>query len=210
MATNPQWRLTVEQWRHQFATWSREPEPEAVLRSAIFHDMRHLVGDRRLTEQVRRSSVSTVSPWLLGHLSGQALAMRPPLGFFRGLVVERHGDHRDTLDIKRPIAAVVQLARVHALRAASPALPTRARLTAAAEAGKLDPGTADDLVDALELMSYLRLHHQAAQARLGRQPDNHLTPADLTERQRRHLKDAFEIVRSAQHRLASQLPPGFA
>lgn len=209
MATNPQWRLTVKQWRQQFARWSREPEPEAVLRSAIFHDMRHLVGDRRLAEQVHQFSVSTVSPWLLGHLSGQALAMRPPLGFFRGLVLERHGDHRDTLDIKRPISAVVQLARVYALRAASPALPTRTRLTAAAEAGKLDPGTAADLIDALELMSYLRLHHQAAQARLGQRPDNHLAPADLTERQRRHLKDAFEIVRSAQHRLSSQLPPGF-
>jgi len=124
-------------------------------------------------------------------------------------VLERHGDHRDTLDIKRPIAAVVQLARVYALRAGSPALTTRSRLTAAAEAGKLDPGTAADLIDALELMSYLRLHHQAAQARLGQRPDNHLAPADLTERQRRHLKDAFEIVRSAQHCLSSQLPPGF-
>ncbi len=209
MATNPQWRLTVEQWRQQFAWWSRVSEPEAVLRSAIFHDMRHLVGDRLLAEQVHQFSVSTVSPWLLGHLSGQALTMRPPLGFFRGLVLERHGDHQNTLDIKRPISAVVQLARVYALRAASPALTTRGRLTAATEAGKLDPGTAADLIDALELMSYLRLHHQAAQARLGQRPDNQLAPGDLTERQRRHLKDAFGIVRSAQHRLSSQLAPGF-
>lgn len=209
MATNPQWRLTVEQWRHQFGEWSREPEPDAVLHSAIFHDMRPLVGDRRLAEQVHLFSVSHASPRLLGHLSRQALAMRPPLGFFRGLVLERHGEHRDTLDIKRPISAVVQLARVHALRAGSPALSTRSRLAAATEAGMVDRAMAADLLDALELMSYLRLHHQAAQARLGRQPDNNLAPADLTERQRRHLKDAFEIVRSAQNRLSSHLPPGF-
>ena len=209
MATNPDWRLTVPQWRARFADWSREPQPDAVLHTAVFHDMRHLAGDRGLTEQVHLASVTTASPRLLGHLSRQALAMRPPLGFFRGLVLERHGEHRDTLDIKRPISAVVQLARIHALRSGSPALSTRRRLAAAAAAGTIDHDAASELADALELMSYLRLHHQAAQARAGRTPDNNLRPADLTQRQRRHLRDAFEIVRSAQQRLSSTLPPGF-
>jgi len=209
MATNPQWRLTVPQWRARFADWSREPQPDAVLHTAVFHDMRHLAGDRELTEQVHLASVSMASPRLLGHLSRQALAMRPPLGFFRGLVLERHGEHRDTLDIKRPISAVVQLARLYALRSGSPALSTRRRLAAAATAGAIDHDTAAELTDALELMSYLRLHHQAAQARSGLTPDNNLRPADLTQRQRRHLRDAFEIVRSAQQSLSSHLPPGF-
>ena len=209
MATNPDWRLTVPQWRARFADWSREPQPDAVLHTAVFHDMRHLAGDRGLTEQVQLASVTTASPRLLGHLSRQALSMRPPLGFFRGLVLERHGEHRDTLDIKRPISALVQLARIHALRSGSPALSTRRRLAAAAAAGTIDHDAASELADALELMSYLRLHHQAAQARAGRTPDNNLRPADLTQRQRRHLRDAFEIVRSAQQRLSSTLPPGF-
>ncbi|WP_416955302.1 putative nucleotidyltransferase substrate binding domain-containing protein [Nocardioides sp. T5] len=209
MATNPQWRLTVPQWRALLADWSREPRPDAVLHTAVFHDMRHLAGDRELTEQVHLASVSTASPRLLGHLSRQALSMRPPLGFFRGFVLERHGEHRDTLDIKRPISAVVQLARIHALRSGSPALSTRRRLAAAATAGTMDRDTATELTDALELMSYLRLHHQAAQARSGLTPDNFLRPADLTQRQRRHLRDAFEIVRSAQQSLSSHLPPGF-
>ena len=209
MATNPHWRLSVEQWRQQFAQWSREPVPDAVLHSAIFHDMRHLAGDRRLAEQVHLAAVSMASPRLLGHLSRQALAMRVPLGFFRGLVLERHGDHRDTLDIKRPISAVVQLARIYSLRAGSPALSTRRRLDVAAEAGLLDRELAAELHDALELMSYLRLHHQAAQARAGQQPDNNLVPANLSQRQRRHLRDAFAIVRSAQNTLSSHLPPGF-
>ena len=209
MATNPDWRLTVPQWRARFADWSREPQPDAVLHTAVFHDMRHLAGDRGLTEQVQLASVTTASPRLLGHLSRQALSMRPPLGFFRGLVLERHGEHRDTLDIKRPISALVQLARIHALRSGSPALSTRRRLAAAAAAGTIDHDAAAELADALELMSYLRLHHQAAQARAGRTPDNNLRPADLTQRQRRHLRDAFEIVRSAQQRLSSTLPPGF-
>lgn len=209
MATNPRWRLTVDEWRQQFAAWSAEPDPDAVLRAAIFHDMRHLAGEPRLTREVRRAAAASVSPRLVGHLSAQALRMSPPLGFFRGFVLEREGEHRDTLDIKRGIAAVVQLARVYALRSGATALSTRSRLAAAAKAGVIDEETATDLSDALELMSYRRLHHQVAQARAGKRPDNHLAPADLTDRQRRHLKDAFGIVRAAQQRLATRLGPGY-
>ena len=73
----------------------------------------------------------------------------------------------------------------------------------------IDEETAADLADALELMSYRRMYHQVAQARAGERPDNHLAPGDLTERERRHLKDAFGIVRSAQQQLANRLGLGY-
>jgi CBS domain-containing protein len=209
MATNPRWRGTVADWHAHFADWSREPRPDAVLEVAIFYDMRHLAGDVRLTEAVRRHAAANVSARLLGHLAGQATAMRPPLGFFRSFVLEHEGEHRDTLDIKRGLGAVVQLARVYALRAGVDAVPTRARLEAAAGAGVVDPGTAQDLRDAFELMSYRRLHHQVEQLRAGDPPDNGLDPSRLTDRQRRHLKDAFAIVRAAQQRMSSLLQPGY-
>jgi CBS domain-containing protein len=209
MATNPRWRLTVEQWRGMFARCAREPDPQAVLDLAVFYDMRHLSGSAPLTEEVRRSATAHVSPLLLGHLTADALRMRPPLGFFRGLVLERSGDHQETLDLKRGITAIVQLARAHALRAGSNALPTRARLEAAVAAGVLDAETAADLRDALELMSYRRLRHQVQQLREGERPDNRIAPGDLTDRQRRHLRDAFAIVRAAQQQTEHRLGPGF-
>lgn len=209
MATNPQWRMTGEEWASRFAGWSREPETEAVLDVAIFYDMRHLGGDPRLTASVRRAAASCVSDRLLGHLAAQAVRTRLPLGFFRGFVLEHGGAHDDTLDIKRGIAAVVQLARVQALRSRSAAVSTRARLAAAEEAGVLDAATAADLRDALELLSYRRLHHQVRQLRAGEPPDNNIDPALLTGRQRRHLKDAFAVVRAAQHQMAGRLQPGY-
>lgn len=209
MATNPRWRLTVAGWRQQFADWAHEPQPDAVLGAAIFFDLRHLAGDPALTDAVRRAAASHASARLVGHLGGQALRMRPPIGFFRGFVLEKEGGHGETLDIKRGIAAVVQLARVYALRAGSSALSTRARLAAAQQAGLLDEATATDLRDALELMSYWRLRHQVRQTRAGLSPDNHLAPAELTGHQRRHLRDAFTIVRSAQQQMAHLLPQGY-
>jgi CBS domain-containing protein len=210
MTTNPRWRVTVAGWRQQFAAWSREPEPDAVLDVAISYDLRHLFGEPRLTETVRRASSGFVSERLLGYLAAQALRTRPPLGFFRGFVLEHAGEHGETLDIKRGIAAVVQLARVYALRAGSTALSTRSRIAAAEEAGVLDEATAADLRDALELMSYWRLRQQARQFRAGARPDNCIAPAELTEHQRRHLKDAFAIVRSVQQQMAHRLGPVYS
>src|SRR5699024_7592878 len=107
---------------------------------------------------------------------------------------------------KRGISAIVQLARVHALRAGATALPTGARLAAARARGVLAVESAVDLADAHELMSYLRLQHQVAQVRDGRRPDNHLDPESLSSLDRRHLRDAFQIVRQAQHGLSTRLP----
>ncbi|MFK5635035.1 MULTISPECIES: DUF294 nucleotidyltransferase-like domain-containing protein [unclassified Ornithinimicrobium] len=208
MATNPQWRMTASQWRSRFARWTHEPHPDAVLQAAIFYDMRALHGEVSLVERLREEVVPMGgrSELLLAHLTGQAARMRPPIGFFRGFVLEDAGEHRDTLDIKRGIAAIVQLARVHALRAGSLALPTTARLTAAHARGMIGAETATDLTDALELMSYLRLRHQVKQVRDGLTPDNRIDPHRLGSLERRHLRDAFQIVRSAQHGLSTRLP----
>ncbi|MGC5585329.1 DUF294 nucleotidyltransferase-like domain-containing protein [Ornithinimicrobium sp. W1679] len=208
MATNPRWRKRVPEWRAQFARWAHEPQPEAVLWAAIFYDMRPVHGDADLVAGLREQVVrmGSRSDLLLAHLAGQAARMRPPIGFFRGFVLEDAGEHRDTLDIKRGISAIVQLARIHSLRAGATALPTGARLAAARARGVLAAESAVDLADAHELMSYLRLQHQVAQVRDGRRPDNHLDPELLSSLDRRHLRDAFQIVRQAQHGLSTRLP----
>ena len=208
MATNPRWRLRLGGWRAQFGRWSHEPTPDAVLRAAIFYDMRAVHGDAGLVDALRAEVVPMGgrSDLLLAHLTAQAARMRPPIGFFRGFVLEDAGEHRDTLDLKRGVGAVVQLARVHALRASSTALGTGARLAAARDAGLLPVESATDLTDALELLSYLRLRHQVGRVAAGEAPDSHLDPRQLGSLDRRHLRDAFAIVRSAQQGLTSRSP----
>jgi CBS domain-containing protein len=209
MAVNDRWRLPLRAWRRQFASWLTEPTPEATLRAGIFFDMRPVAGDAslhaRLAADVRERTPSAQA--FLLHLAKRAAAHEPPLGFFRNLVVERRGEHRDTLDIKwGGIGAIVELARVHALAAGVSEPGTRARLTAAAARGRLEKERAQDVADAFEFVSYLRLRHQAQQVRAGQAPDNHLAPAVLSRSDQRHLRDAFGIIRSAQTALLRSYP----
>ena len=209
MATNPRWRRPLAQWRHEFTTWLGEPVPDAVLGASIFFDMRPVHGDVTLFQRLQRHvlAASPSSRVFLAHLAKQATANEPPLGFFRGLVLQKGGEHRDTLDIKRGgIGAVVELARVLALSAGSPAVNTRARLEVARKSGIVGAERADDLRDAFEFISYVRLRHQAAQLRRGEEPDSFVAPHDLSSFDKRHLREAFAIVRAAQSALANRYP----
>jgi CBS domain-containing protein len=42
MASNPQWCLTVEEWRTRFGDWLRNPVPQALLAANIFFDFRSI------------------------------------------------------------------------------------------------------------------------------------------------------------------------
>jgi len=209
MATNPRWRVSLSQWRAEFTTWMTEPVPDAILRASIFFDMRPVYGDPRLFHKLRKHILKQApsSRLFLAHLAKRAVENEPPLGFFRNFVLERHGANRSTLDIKRGgVGAVVEIARVLSLSIGSRAINTQSRLAAAVEAGALAPERGQDLRDAFEFISYVRLHHQAAQVRAGRPPDNHIAPDDLSSFEKRHLREAFGIVRSAQSSISHRYP----
>jgi CBS domain-containing protein len=211
MATNPRWRQPLREWKRTFAQWVDEPVPDAILRSAIFFDLRVVHGDpalvEELQEQIRRSAPR--SSRFLAHLARNAAANEPPLGFFRGFVLEREGEHKDRLDLKRGgFHAVVEVARVHSLSRGLPQVSTLSRITAAAGAGGLGSDSAADLRDAFEFIRYVRLLHQAKQIRSGEAPDNFVAPSELSSFEKRHLRDAFQIVRTAQQTILQSHPLG--
>lgn len=209
MATNPRWRVTLSQWREEFATWITAPVPDAILRASIFFDMRPIYGEPKLFRKLQKSIVKSTpeANRFLAHLAKRACENEPPLGFFKGFVLEKAGDHKDTLDIKRGgIGAVVEIARVLALSIGSREVNTQARIRAAVAAGALSAERGDDLRDAFEFISYVRVRHQAAQVRAGRKTDNFVAPAELSTFDKRNLREAFAIVRSAQSSLAHRYP----
>lgn len=201
MATR--WCDTVTGWRRQFAGWMATPDSREVLHAQIFFDMRALDGDAGLVDQVRAAVTASApaSERFLGHLATQAVADSPPLGFFKGFVLQRGGEHADTLDLKTASHSIIQLARVHSLALGSDEVGTPERLRVAAARGRLDADLAASLVDAAEFINHLRLVHQAAEVRQGRRPDNFVAPARLTSLDQRTLKEAFAVIARAQRSL---------
>ncbi len=207
MASNPDWRQPFAIWRGYFDGWINAPERRALMLASNFFDMRAVYGETRLYEELRHEILAQTrdNGIFLAHLAANALTQRPPLGFFRNLVLIHDGEHDNTLDLKRTgLIPIVDIARVHALSAARDELATLDRLRAAAEAGLLSGEGTEDLEDAFELIGTLRARHQVAQIKAGLAPDNYLAPDGLSRLERSHLKDAFAAISTVQGVLAQR------
>ena len=133
------------------------------------------------------------------------MSYQPPLGFFRQFVLEKSGEHKNTLDLKlHGIMPIVEIARIRSLAAGELRISTRNRLLAAAKAKEITATDAANLIDALDFIEKLRIEHQSRQLQAGRKPDNHLAPNELSPLVRQNLKSAFAQVRVSQAALLNR------
>ena len=210
MATNDQWRQPLSVWRGYFANWIENPQPKALMYASIFFDLRCLHGDKRLLDELQAEILAKTKVQTLfqAFMAGNALSHKPPIGFFRGFVLDK--DSKDAqadkgMDMKkRGVVPVIDLARLYALAGGIAPINTWERLEAIAEAGLMTRTTVDDLRDAFEFISMVRLQHQAKQIENGQKPNNYVPPEELSALERRHLKDAFEVIATMQESMASR------
>jgi CBS domain-containing protein len=207
MATNPEWRQPLKVWQQYFTRWIESPTPMSMMLSSIFFDLRPVTGLDELFTPLQKMILekSQVNRIFLAHMMANAMKHRPPLGFFRQFVLERGGEHDETLDLKhRGIVPITDIARVLTLSLGKEPVNTVERLHACAGTNALSGDMAENLVDALEFIATLRIQHQANQIRRNRPPDNYVPPTDLSELEREHLKHAFKVIQTMQESMVKR------
>jgi CBS domain-containing protein len=191
-------------WRQYFRGWIDRPDPMAQMLASVMFDLRPIGGERSLFEGLQAQTLEAASKnsIFVAHMISNSLKHTPPLGLLRGFATIRSGEHRNTLDLKHNgVVPVVDLGRVYALQGRLTPANTRARLEAAEGAGVISPSGARDLLDAYDLIAETRLAHQARQIKAGSKPDNFLSPTELSDFERSHLRDAFVVVKTLQSAL---------
>ena len=202
MAGNPDFCLSVEEWKARFLAWIREPTPQALLAANIVFDFRALHGDTALADALRS--------WLLGYtqpnaaflrlMVQNALQVEPPLGLIRTFVVDDDVATKGTLDLKaRGTRLFVDCARVFALAQGIADTGTAARMRAAGERLHVEPRHVAATVEAFHFLQLLRLRQQDDPA-AGSDP-NRIDPYALNEVDQRMLKEAFRQAKQMQDRL---------
>ena len=115
MANNPQWCLSVSQWKQQFHNWITTPDKDQIMLCTIFFDYDFVYGDNSLVKELSESIFESIKNYniFLNFLGLDALKNPPPLSFFRQFLVESSGEHKNQFDIKsRAIMPLVDAARL--------------------------------------------------------------------------------------------------
>jgi len=201
MATTDQWRQPLAAWQRTVRRWAAQPTPDAVMRVSIFFDLRSIYGTSGLCRRLQETMLeqTTSNSIFLAALAANALDSRPPLGIFRRFVVDRNGEHRDSVDLKkRGVLPVTEIVRLHALAHAIPEVNTHERLQALARGRHLTIVDSRNLGDALNFIQQQRIRNQCGQILRGEKVSNFLNPRDLPKMAREQLRDAFTIIDDAQ------------
>ncbi len=201
MATNPRWRQPVSVWRRYFHTWAVTHEPQSQMLASVMFDLRPIRGTAALHRELQAETLEMASKnsIFVAHMVANSLKHAPPLGLIRGFSTVRSGPYRNHIDMKHNgVVPITDLARVYALRGRIEDVNTRARILAAPDVGVVSASGARDLVEAYDVIAMIRLQNQANLIKDGREITNYLAPADLSDFERNHLRDAFVVVRTMQ------------
>lgn len=192
MATR--WRRPYAEWEAVLRRWVDGPDPRELVEAEVFLDFRRVSGDLPLGRLDLILGAGGDRPRFLTHMARAAVAFPPPLG----LLGRIHAVHRQ-VDLKRGgLAPIVLLGRLYALAAGSVVRPTLERLAAAANAGTLSRAGAAQLAESYRLLADLRLHAQLRKVAAGEPPDNKVSLDDLTQTQRRRLREVLHVVQDLQ------------
>lgn len=211
MASNPKWCQPLSVWKKHFAGWIHSPTPEAVLRSLIFFDFRPLHGEDSLAVELREYLMKSVKGQnvFLAHMAAATVKNRPPLGFFRTFIVEKGGEHKDEVNLKfRGIGPLVDLVRLFSLEAGISETSTLERIEAMKGKHPTIDSVGDELVQAFEFITLLRIHHQVEQIELGEAPDNFVNPSTMSNLEKKILKESFQIISKVQDGVIDLYGPG--
>jgi CBS domain-containing protein len=211
MASNPRWCQPLEIWEKYYSQWIGTPTSEAILKCLIFFDFRALHGDTSLADQLRaylRRSLKGQKIFF-ARMAGVITMNRPPLGFFRTFMVDRAGEHKDELNLKfRGIGPIVDLIRFFALEEGVSETSTLERIESLRSIHPIIIELGDEIEQAFEFISLLRIHHQLDQMERNIPPDNFINPGRLTNLEKKSLKESFQVILKIQDAVTEMYRPG--
>jgi len=212
MAMNPRWCASLAEWTQSFYGWIDRGDPQSLLDAQIFFDFRDLHGEARLAHALRDDIAERArrTPRFLKQMADNALTRRPPLNWFGELATEADASGTSGVDLKlQGTVLFVDAARILALATGVTATSTADRLAAAGDALGIAPAETRAWTDSFEYLQLLRLRTQNRRATGALPPsaNPNLVPlADLSELDRRIVKEAMRQARRLQQRIALDYP----
>ncbi|MEM6316643.1 MAG: DUF294 nucleotidyltransferase-like domain-containing protein [Bacteroidota bacterium] len=198
MASNPNWCLSLSEWKAQFSQWILTPTEQNIMYCSIFFDFRPLFGQIEMSEILANHIFDQLEEGatFLALLAKSALENPVPLTFFRNFVVERGGEHKDEFDIKRrAMMPLADAARLLILAAKQPRINnTFRRFDHLATLEPRNKELFEQAADAYEIL----IRYRALQGLKNKDSGRYINPSDLTKMERLNLRNSFRPINDLQ------------
>ncbi len=202
-ADNPLFSRSRDGWAQAATRWLHDSTVDgALLLSAMVTDSRPVTETelgRHVTDQLL---AHTRTSQFLRALLDEAVAWRPPTGLLRGFLVQRSGEHRGRLDLKRGgLVPIVALARWVAIVTGDNGGDTLDRLRRGADAGLISEDERHTLSLGFDSVFTLLYDLEVGALRAGVAPTTFVNPDELDTLPRRHLRETLRAVHDVQNRV---------
>ncbi|MCX8027608.1 MAG: DUF294 nucleotidyltransferase-like domain-containing protein [Thermodesulfovibrionales bacterium] len=207
MASNPRWRQPITVWKSYFTNWIKTPNAHAILASVIIFDFRPIYGDLTLAHELKNHLINSLKgqDMFLVHMARMTVNVKPPLSFFRTFVVESSGEHKNMLNLKfRCIAPLINIVRLFSLEKTIEETSTIERIERLKKIHDTVRDYGDELLYAFEFLMLLRIHLQFNQISEGKIPNNYINPDDLTNLQKKTLKESCQLILRLQESIETR------
>ncbi len=201
MAVNKKWCQPLSTWKHYYKKWVANPEYDRLLNISVFLEIRSIYGYQEFENELRDAMHLNIrqNPSFLTSLVNDSVNTHPPLGIFNSLVLEKSGENKKTLNVKKyAINLIIDLARIYGLAVESNVTATHERFEAAFEQGVLSEDSYKNIIGAYKFILSYRFNHQLTALKKGEEPNNNIDPNSFGSFERKHLKDAFRIIGNLQ------------
>jgi CBS domain-containing protein len=198
MASNPEWRHSLSDWKMLIEKWMSLPEGDHMVRFGMFQDFRTLHGDERLEHELQKYILAGIkrNALFLPYVARNIVSFVPPIGMFGRIKVEKRGENRGRVDLKKAgIFAITGGVSLLALEAGIVEGSTWDKLDQLEESGLLGSDSRETIDSAFSYLFRLRLLRQVRDLTAGNEPTNSVDPLVMNDRQRDQLRTALKGVR---------------
>lgn len=203
MAGNPSWNLSLAEWKGNFTKWIVTPDPQNLLELSTFFDLRRVVGDQALVDDLSRHIRRTLreNPAFFSHLARVCMNYKIPLGIFGKIHTESTEEHSNSVNIKNAIRVIVNLVRLYAMSGGIGETNSLERMNRVWEKGPFSDSFYHDLVYSFDFLMTLQFRSQVKAYLENRRMDHYVDLSDLAGIEVTPLKAIFSQIAVFQTKL---------
>lgn len=195
MANNPKWNRNLDTWKKYFSEWIGNSSPKDILDADIFFDFRCIYGEKILVNQLRThvDKVSASKAVFFYHMARAINQMKIP---------SKTGEQQ--LDLKKILLPVTSYIRLYAIREQIDETGSMERADILLEKGVFSPSLHEELRQAFEFITHLRIRNQAGSIARDQVPGNTINYHQLDQIEKMILKKHLQDITGLQTRLSGE------